>query len=47
MAHAVAERGIYKLVALHPAFAFEQNAYNYRFEMLAVAHYLQMLADEA
>lgn len=47
LAHAIAERRIDELVALHPVAAGKLGRHDERLEMLAVAHHLDMLAAEA
>src|SRR5687768_11396496 len=46
LAHALAQRGVYQLVALHAAAAGKLARYHQRLEMLPVADHLDMLAGD-
>lgn len=46
LAHAVAERRVNQLVALHPIAALERPADDHRLEMLAIANDFEVLAGE-
>ena len=47
LAHAVAERGIHKLVPLNPATPLECVAYDDRIEVLPVSRYFEVFAGQA
>jgi hypothetical protein len=46
LAHAIAQRLVYELMALHPGFTTEGFAHDDGFEVLAVPDHFQMLALE-
>ena len=47
LAHAVTQRLVHQLVALHAALAGERRRHDHRLEMLAVADHFHTLADES
>jgi hypothetical protein len=46
LAHAIAQRLVYELMALHPGFSAEGFAHDHGLEVLTVADHFQMLALE-